>query len=81
MNTNKYTLDRFEGNYAIFLLRPQETKQLLIERNEISSTLAEGDIVEITDVGYGYKIKKLVDETTAAKQRVQSLVEKLRNKK
>lgn len=80
MSSNKYTLDRFEGIYAIFLLRPNETKQLIIEKSELGVSLREGDLVEITDTGYGYKIVKLEVETAAAEQRVQSLLEKLRNK-
>ena len=35
MSSNKYTLDRFEGDYAVFLKRPDETEQLLIHRNDI----------------------------------------------
>lgn len=80
MSSNKYTLDRFEGIYAVFLLRPNETKQLIIEKSELGVSLREGDLVEITDTGYGYKIVKLEAETAAAEQRVQSLLEKLRNK-
>lgn len=80
MSSNKYTLDRFEGIYAIFLLRPYETNQLIIEKSELDASLREGDIVEITDTGYGYKIVKLSAETAATEQRVQGLLEKLRNK-
>ena len=80
MSSSKYTLDRFEDIYAIFLLRPYETNQLIIEKSEIDIELKEGDIVEITDTGYGYKIMKLDSEIAATEQRLQGLIEKLRNK-
>lgn len=80
MNSNKYTLDRFEGIYAIFLLRPYETDQLIIEKSELGVELREGDIVEITDTGYGYNIIKLDEQTATTEQRVQDLLQKLRNK-
>lgn len=80
MNSNKYTLDRFEGIYAIFLLRPYETDQLIIEKSELGVELREGDIVEITDTGYGYNIIKLDEQKATTEQRVQDLLQKLRNK-
>ncbi|MEK3763560.1 MULTISPECIES: DUF3006 domain-containing protein [unclassified Solibacillus] len=80
MNENKYTLDRFEGDYAIFLKRPQETDQLLIHRDEMSVEVKEGDIVEIQDDGFAYTIKLLPEETADQKQRVNNLLEQLRNK-
>lgn len=80
MNDNKYTLDRFEGDYAIFLKRTQETDQLLIHRDEISVEVKEGDIVEIQDDGFAYTIKLLPEETADQKQRVNNLLEQLRNK-
>ena len=80
VSSSKYTLDRFEDIYAIFLLRPYETNQLIIEKSEIDIELKEGDIVEITDTGYGYKIMKLDSEIAATEQRLQGLIEKLRNK-
>ncbi|MBD8036489.1 DUF3006 domain-containing protein [Solibacillus sp. A46] len=80
MNDNKYTLDRFEGDYAIFLKRTQETDQLLIQRDEISVEVKEGDIVEIQDDGFAYTIRLLPEETANQKQRVNNLLEQLRNK-
>ncbi|RKQ15654.1 DUF3006 family protein [Ureibacillus endophyticus] len=47
MESNLYTLDRFELDYAIFLKRPEETDQLLIHRSEILTPIKEGDIVQI----------------------------------
>lgn len=77
---NKYTLDRFDGDYAIFLKRPEEMEQLLIHRTELDSTLKEGDIVAISDNGHTYDITVLKEETMNQKQRIQQLMQQLRNK-
>ena len=80
MNYNKYTLDRFDGDYAIFLKCPDETEQLLIHHAEISSELKEGDIVSIEDDGFNYTINILQEETGNQKKRVNNLLQQLRNK-
>ena len=80
MKSHNYTLDRFEGDYAIFLKRPEETEQLLIERSEILVTVKEGDIVRIQDDGITYHIEVLEEETLEQKQRIQNLMHQLRNK-
>ena len=80
MNYDKYTLDRFDGDYAIFLKRPEEMEQLLIHRDEISIEVKEGDIVNIQDDGFAYTIKLLPEETADQKQRVNNLLEQLRSK-
>lgn len=77
---NKYTLDRFEGDYAIFLKHPEEMEQLLIRRAEISAEVKEGDIVQIQDDGFAYTIKLLPEETADQKQHINNLLEQLRNK-
>ena len=59
MSSNKYTLDRFEEDYAVFLKRPDETEQLLIPRNAIQVKVKEGDIVQIDGSGDSYKIEVL----------------------
>lgn len=63
MKDNAYTLDRFEGMYAIFLKRPEETDQLLIHRSEIATPVKVGDIVEIIDNGENYLITLWKDQT------------------
>lgn len=80
MNYNKYTLDRFDGDYAIFLKHPDETEQLLIHHAEIPPELKEGDIVSIEDDGFDYTINLLQEETENQKQRVNNLLQQLRNK-
>ena len=81
MSSNKYTLDRFEGEYAVFLKRPDETEQLLIHRNDIQVTVKQGDIVQIDDDGKSYKIEVLEAETKAAQDRVNDLLARLRQNK
>jgi len=70
--TMKVTVDRFEGETAVLLVRPEETKQILFPR-ELLPGVAEGDILAIT-------VEKEEKETDAARERVSSLIEKLRNK-
>ncbi|MFA4972466.1 MAG: DUF3006 domain-containing protein [bacterium] len=69
----KFTVDRIEEGILVLLLRVDEGVKV-----EIPSVLApgicEGDIVDLT-------ITKDETETDAAKQRVSSLIEKLKNKK
>ena len=81
MSSNKYTLDRFEGAYAVFLKRPDETEQLLIHRDDIKVTVKQGDIVQIVDDGERYKIEVLEAETKAAEDRVTDLLARLRKNK
>ena len=81
MNSNNYTLDRFEGGYAVFLKRPEETEQLLIHRNDIQIAVKQGDIVQISDDGQSYKIEVLEAETKAAENRVNDLLARLRQNK
>ena len=81
VSSNKYTLDRFEGDYAVFLKRPDETEQLLIHRNDIQVSVKQGDIVQIDDDGECYKIEVLEAETKAAQDRVNDLLARLRKNK
>lgn len=80
MKWNNYTLDRFEGDYAIFLKRPVEAEQLLIHRNDLQINLKQGDLVKIKDYGTGYEIELLQGETAKKKLQVADLMNKLRNK-
>ena len=81
VNSNKYTLDRFEEDYAVFLKRPNETEQLIIHRNDIQVPVKQGDIVQIDDDGESYKIEVLEAETKAAQDRVNDLLARLRKNK
>ncbi|PZX03116.1 hypothetical protein C7437_10773 [Psychrobacillus insolitus] len=78
MNSNKYTLDRFEKDIAVFLKFPEEVEQLLIDRNLMTVSLQEGDIVEITQYNGTYHIEVLEDEIKTTRERVQNLIELLK---
>jgi hypothetical protein len=47
IQSNKYTLDGFEGDVAIFLLREDETKEVIIPKAQLPGNFKKGDIVEI----------------------------------
>ncbi|MFF2754959.1 DUF3006 domain-containing protein [Psychrobacillus sp. NPDC058041] len=81
MKSNKYTLDRFEGDFAVFLKYPTETESLLVPCTEIHELLNEGDIVSISILNETYKIELLENETTKQRDKVQSLLEQLKNNK
>ena len=68
----KVTVDRFEGDVAVLLVRPDETLQILVPR-ELLPDIDEGDVLEFT-------VRKDEGETREARERVSSLIEKLRNK-
>jgi len=68
----KVTVDRFEGETAVLLVRPEETQQILFPR-ELLPGVEEGDILEITAT-------REIQETEEARARVSSLIEKLRQK-
>lgn len=78
MNYHKYTLDRFDGDFAVFLKHPDEMEELLIRRTNILVALKEGDIVRIQEVAGNYQMDVLQDETNAQKQSIQQLMNKLR---
>ncbi|GKV54216.1 hypothetical protein NCCP2222_01630 [Sporosarcina sp. NCCP-2222] len=75
--TKKYTLDRIEESVYVFVESPEEEKQLLIPVNKYNGSLTEGDIVLIED---DIIIEVLDQETKEMKTKVNSLMEKLRNK-
>ncbi|GKW47013.1 DUF3006 domain-containing protein [Planococcus sp. NCCP-2050] len=76
----RYTLDRLDDGFYVFLEKGNEEQQLLIPKEEISSVLTDGDIVDIQQNETGYQISVLKEETTDRKQQVMDLIEKLKNK-
>jgi hypothetical protein len=79
--TNKYTLDRIDDGFYVFLKRDDESEQLIIPLEEVEVTLNEGDIVEIETNETGYRFEVLKEETSDMKEKVSNLLEKLKNKK
>lgn len=68
----KVTVDRFEGEIAVLLVRPEETRQILVPR-ELLPGVREGDLLELT-------VRLDEAATQAAQQRTATLIEKLRKK-
>ncbi|MEC3884617.1 DUF3006 domain-containing protein [Halobacillus sp. HZG1] len=84
MSSNgKYTLDRFEGNYAVLLYRPDETVIVNAEKDNLPANAKEGDILDVQFAKDG-SLKDatiLEDETKKAREKAENLLNKLRNKK
>ena len=68
----KVRVDRFEGETAVLLVRPEDSQQILFPR-ELLPDVEDGDILEITVI-------RDIRETDEARERVSSLIEKLRQK-
>lgn len=79
MNSNKYTLDRVEGELAVFLKYPNETERLHIPISELDEEVKEGDIVLISIENDTYKVERLVADTEKQREKVRGLLEKLKN--
>lgn len=80
MNSNKYMLDRFEGDYAVFLKYPNETESLQIHCSELNEKVNQGDIVNITLMEDKYVIEPLREETINQKERISQLLEQLKKR-
>lgn len=73
MKSFKVTLDRIEENIAVLLVRDEETIKIDIPLCLLPPESREGDILD-------FAITRDVKETEAAKERVTSLLEKLKQK-
>jgi len=73
MGNFKVTLDRIEEGTAVLLVRDEEVVKINIPLFLLPVGSKEGDILDIA-------ITRDVQETEATKERVSSLLEKLRNK-
>ncbi|CAM3889055.1 hypothetical protein GCM10009865_22250 [Aeromicrobium ponti] len=82
MKSNKYTIDRFEGDLAVLLLRDDETIVKVISNEELGNLYNEGDILEITFDKYDRveSVYYLKDETEYARWKALELLKKLKNK-
>ena len=77
----QYTLDRIDDGFYVFLQHSKEEEELLIPASKVSVKLSEGDIVFISKTESDYLIEALEIETGIMKDKVSSLLEKLKNKK
>lgn len=69
----KVTIDRFEGCYAVLLVRDDESCEIDFPACLLPEECEEGDILDIT-------ITRDVESTEEARDRVSGLIEKLRKK-
>lgn len=67
------TVDRIENGIAVLLIRPEEEHVLEVPVQYLPDNVREGDILAV-------EFTRLVKETEAARERVESLIEKLKRK-
>lgn len=79
MKSNKYTLDRIDGELAVFLKHPNEIETLHIPIAELDESIKEGDIVNVFLENNKYKVEPLVQETENQREKVRGLLEQLKN--
>ena len=75
----KYTLDRFDEDFAVLLKYPTEDEQLLIPKENLQE-FDEGDILLVQQDGEEFSFVLLKVETDAMKSRVNELINKLKTK-
>jgi len=80
VSSNKYTLDRIEDGYAVFLKFPEEEEQLIISQSSMNNPVRVGERVQIEEKDGIYYIEILQDETQQKRADIQSLMNRLRNK-
>lgn len=80
MSLNKYTLDRIEDGYAVFLKFPAEEEQLIISQSAMNKPVQVGDRVQIEEKDGIYHIEILQEETLQKRADLHSLMNRLRNK-
>lgn len=80
VSLTKYTLDRIEDGYAVFLKYPDEEEQLIILQSTINKPVQVGDRVLIEEIDDFYQIEILKEETEQKKAEIQSLMDRLRKK-
>ena len=68
----KVTVDRFEGEIAVLLVRPEETQKILLPR-ALPPGVREGNLLELT-------VRLDEAATPTARERAASLIERLRKK-
>lgn len=82
MQSTKYTLDRYDGDYAVLVLKGDESQQQLVERSKLESYAKEGDILDVewNPDGSFKEASVLQTETEKRRNDVKSLINKLKNK-
>lgn len=80
VSSTKYTLDRIEDGYAVFLKYPEEEEQIIILQSAMNKPVQVGDRVLIEEIDGIYQIEILKEETEQKKAEIQSLMDRLRKK-
>jgi hypothetical protein len=82
MQSSKYTLDRFEGDLAVLLLREDESIEVDIPKARLSGMLNKGDIIDIRfhPDGTIEKAILLKEETEKAKMEVNKVLREILQK-
>jgi len=74
---SKYTLDRIEDGYAVFLKFPAEEEQLIISQSAMNKPVQVGDRVQIEEKDGIYHIEILQEETLQKRADLHSLMNQL----
>ena len=69
----KVTIDRFEGNFAVLLVHPEESIKIDWPKAFLPKGSQEGDILSIS-------LERDIEETAETKKNVSLLLDKLINK-
>ncbi|WP_144789603.1 DUF3006 domain-containing protein [Lysinibacillus fusiformis] len=80
MSSTKYTLDRMEDGYAVFLKYPEEEEQIIILQSAMNKPVLVGDRVQIEEIDGIYHIEILREETEQKRADIQNLMDRLRHK-
>jgi len=80
VSLTKYTLDRIEDGYAVFLKYPEEEEQIIILQSAMNKPVQVGDRVQIEETDGIYYIEILKEETEQKKAEIRSLMDRLRRK-
>ncbi|HBI99845.1 MAG TPA: DUF3006 domain-containing protein [Lysinibacillus sp.] len=80
MSSTKYTLDRIEDGYAVFLKYPEEEEQIIILQSAMNKPVLVGDRVQIEEIDGMYHIEILREETERKRANIQNLMDRLRHK-
>ncbi|MCR8855389.1 DUF3006 domain-containing protein [Lysinibacillus fusiformis] len=80
MSSTKYTLDRIEDGYAVFLKYPEEEEQIIILQSAMNKPVLVGDRVQIEEFDGMYHIEILREETERKRADIQNLMDRLRHK-
>lgn len=82
MNSNKYTLDRYEDGFAVLLLKEDESVEKIVPEESLNANAKEGDVL-VVSFDENDKIKNftiLEQETKELSERVTALIDKLKMK-